>query len=65
MEVLQNCKIVNLDIEISLLSARLSNIHKLSFVDSTIYATAQFYKAQLITFDKHFKDLDNVIYFQK
>lgn len=54
-----------LSTSIALLAADFSIQYKLSFADAIIYATAQFYKATLITSDDHFKDLPKVTYFKK
>ena len=39
--------------------------HNLSFADANIYATARQAGAKLVTSDKHFSNLAEVVYFQK
>jgi predicted nucleic acid-binding protein len=41
-------------------AATVSLDHKLSMVNAMIYATARCYKAELITSDSHFANLDGV-----
>ena len=57
--------IVPLHTAISLLAADLALEHKLSFADAVIYATARYADVVLVTADDHFKDLPDVIYFDK
>jgi toxin FitB len=52
--------IVPLDETLAVFSVDLSLRHKLPMADAIIYATAQRYKAQLITSDSHFAGLDGV-----
>ncbi len=61
----EQAKVIPLSTSIALLAADLSAKHKLSFADAIIYATAQSYKATLITSDNHFENLPKVIYFKK
>lgn len=58
-------EVIPLTTSIALSAADFSAEYKLSFADSIIYASAQFYKAELITSDDHFKDLPDVVYFEK
>ena len=61
----EQASVVPLSTAIALAAADFSAKHKLSFADSIIYATAQFYQAELITSDNHFKGLPDVSYFEK
>ena len=58
-------QVITLTTSIALLAADLSVLHKLSFADAIIYATAQNEMAELITSDDHFKGLTGVTYFKK
>ncbi len=58
-------QVLALTTSIALLAADLSALHKLSFADAIIYATAQNEMAELITSDDHFKGLVGVTYFKK
>ena len=57
--------VVPLDTAISLVAAKLSAQHQLSFADAIIYATAQQKSVPLITSDSHFVNLPDVVYFPK
>jgi predicted nucleic acid-binding protein len=52
--------VVNLDLELSLNAARLSQMHSLPMADSIILATAQKHKATLWTMDSDFSGIDGV-----
>jgi predicted nucleic acid-binding protein len=52
--------IVHLNDRIAVEAATVSLDHKLSMVNAMIYATARCYKAELITSDSHFANLDGV-----
>ena len=52
--------VVDLDLEIALIAAKLSIQHKLPMADSIIYATAQLHSATLWTQDRHFDGLPDV-----
>ncbi len=54
-----------LDSDLSIYSAKIGIDCKLPMADSIIYATAKKYSCTLWSQDKHFKDLDNVRYFEK
>lgn len=58
-------KIVDIDLEISLLAVTISINQKLPMADSLIYACAQLYNATLWTQDSDFKGLPGVKYFPK
>ncbi len=58
-------QVLALTTSITLLAADLSALHKLSFADAIIYASAQNETAELITSDDHFKGLAGVTYFKK
>ena len=62
---MQTGKVVVLSAELSLSAAQISRKHKLAMADSVIYATSLQYSAEILSCDKHFKDLPNVRYFQK
>lgn len=62
---LQTGIVINLDMNLSIASARLGKENKLPLADSIIYATAQKFNADLYTMDQHFKDLPGVKYFEK
>lgn len=53
-------RIIDLDLELSLLASRTSLETGLPMADAIIYATAQRHKAQLITSDAHFASLPGV-----
>ena len=58
-------RVVNLDSDISIFSAKIGRENGLPMADSIIYATALKYNCILWTQDKHFKDLKNIRYFTK
>ncbi len=58
-------KIVELDDSLALLAADLSLEHHLAMADSIVYASALSHHAKLVTSDSDFKELPEVIYFQK
>ncbi|MCL2722624.1 MAG: type II toxin-antitoxin system VapC family toxin [Treponema sp.] len=58
-------KIVELDIELSLSAAKISKEYKIPMADSIIYATNIFYNSTLWTQDKHFMGLKSVNYMEK
>lgn len=57
--------VINLDPDLSIFSAKIGKDYKLPMADSIIYATAKKYNCVLWTQDKHFKDLENIRYFEK
>jgi predicted nucleic acid-binding protein len=57
--------VVDLDSDLSIYAAKIGKEKKLPLADSIIYATAMKYDCILWTQDKHFKDLENVRYFEK
>lgn len=59
---MEKTKVVTLDEEITLLAADLSISHLLPLADAVVYATAMREKAQVVTSDYHFKDLDDVVF---
>ena len=63
--LMQQGRIVSLDQNIALLSARISNDHKLALADSTMLATARFYRATLWTQDADFESFPEVRFKQK
>lgn len=63
--ITEQAQVIPLSTRIALDAAELSKQHKLAMADAIIYATAQSQQANLITADKHFKDLPHVTYLQK
>lgn len=57
--------IIDLDRQIAIHAAQISNELKLAMADSIILATARAHGATLWTQDEHFKDIDDVKYKQK
>jgi len=57
--------VINLDPDLSIFSAKIGKDYKLPMADSIIYATAKKYNCILWTQDKHFKDLEDIRYFEK
>lgn len=60
--LMQQAKVVDLDISISMLSAKLSLQYKLPLADSIMLASAKYYKATLWSFDSDFKNIPGVKY---
>jgi predicted nucleic acid-binding protein len=58
-------QVIALDDGLALQAAEISLEHKLPMADAIVYATAQAYKATLITSDADFKELANVLYLKK
>lgn len=61
----QKCVVIPLDTDIALSAAALCREHKLATADAIVYATALARGADVLTCDKHFKDLSNVILIEK
>ncbi|MFZ5633779.1 MAG: type II toxin-antitoxin system VapC family toxin [Bacillota bacterium] len=59
---MNNTRVIELSESLSLLAANLSIKHSLPMADSIVYATAKALECQVVTSDKHFSDLDNVIF---
>lgn len=59
------CNVVPLDTEVALLAAELHRAHKLATADAIVYATALKQKAELLTCDKHFEGLPEVVLFAR
>ena len=57
--------IVDLDRQIAINAAKISDESKLAMADSIILATAQAHNATLWTQDEHFKDIKSVKYIEK
>jgi predicted nucleic acid-binding protein len=57
--------VVPLDADLSIYAAKIGKEYQLAMADSIIYAVTKKYNATLWTQDKHFKDLENVKYFEK
>lgn len=58
-------RVIDLDADLAINSAKIGKEYKLAMADSIIFATCKKYNATLWTQDKHFKDLENVKYFEK
>lgn len=58
-------KVVDLDADLAISSARIGRELKLALADSIIYAVSRKHGATLWTQDKHFQSLDAVKYFEK
>jgi len=61
----QKCVVVPLDTAVALLAAELHRQHKLATADAIVYATARHHGAELLTCDAHFRDLPDVVLFDK
>ena len=57
--------VIELDSDLAIYAAKIGKEYQLALADSIIYAVTKKYNATLWTQDKHFKNLDNVKYFQK
>ena len=55
-------RVIELSEMLSLTAANLSVKHNLPMADAIVYATAELLGCQVVTSDKHFKDLENVIF---
>ena len=58
-------RVIELDGDLAIYSAKIGKESKLALADSIIYATASRYNCILWTQDNHFKELKNVRYFEK
>ncbi len=63
--VTENAQVIPLDTSIAILAAKLSKQHKLAMADSLVLASAQKNHAKIITCDSHFKNIPDVLYFNK
>ncbi|MGH6877945.1 MAG: type II toxin-antitoxin system VapC family toxin [Rhizomicrobium sp.] len=61
----QKCLVVPLDTNVALLAADLCRRHKLATADAIVYATAQQWRADLLTCDGHFANLPGAIVVEK
>ncbi|MBF7084692.1 type II toxin-antitoxin system VapC family toxin [Desulfallas sp. Bu1-1] len=59
---MNSTKVVELTAGLSLLAAGLSIKHSLPMADAIVYATAKTLNYRVVTSDKHFMDLENVIF---
>jgi predicted nucleic acid-binding protein len=57
--------VIELDSDLAIYAAKIGKEFGLAMADSIIYATAKKHNAKLWTQDKHFKDMENVKYFDK
>jgi len=62
---METCVVADLDTSIALLAADIGQQHKLAAADSIVYATGQLYQADLLTCDRHFEGLPDVLYHPK
>ena len=62
---MQNGMVIELNADLSLSAARISQRQKLPMADSIIYATSLNYSAVIFSCDKHFKDIPGIRYFPK
>jgi len=63
---LRECRIVDIDFNISLDAARISAEKKMPMADSMIFAVSKYHQCILYTHDKHFQGIDaNVRYIEK
>jgi len=58
-------EVVPLSTELALRAADVARENKLAMADAIVYATALYSNAKLITCDKHFVNLQDVIYIEK
>lgn len=58
-------RVVELDSDLSIYSAKVGNDYKLALADSIIYATTLKFSCTLWTQDKHFSELSGVRFFKK
>jgi predicted nucleic acid-binding protein len=63
--VTENGLVVPLDTALALYAADISKECHLSMADAIVYATSKNNNVELITADKHFKNLPNVKFFEK
>lgn len=63
--VMQQSRVIDLNVNISLHAAKLSHELKLPMADSIILSTAQIYKAKLWTQDSDFENINGVKYIKK
>ncbi|MFC1513843.1 type II toxin-antitoxin system VapC family toxin [candidate division KSB1 bacterium] len=65
VSVMMQGKIIDVNSEIAIESAKLSHNHKLPMADSIILASAELYDAEIYTQDKDFRNFNNVHYIKK
>jgi predicted nucleic acid-binding protein len=62
---IENCtKVIDIDTNYAILGADTSLNKKLPMADALIYCVASHLNAKLITSDKHFQDLDDVVFIE-
>ena|SRR3990167_8185721 len=57
--------VIPLTTHLALFAAELSKEYKLAMADAIMYATSKHYRLPLVTSDKHFKSLPEVLFFEK
>lgn len=65
VSAMQRTQIVAIDQELALTAADLSLEHSLAMADAIVLATAQRFRAELVTSDRDFEGLPNVAYLPK
>lgn len=58
-------RVINLDTQYLLLAADISLKYSLPMADAMVYTMTSLYGSQIVTSDKHFKDLEMVIYLER
>lgn len=61
----QTCRIAVLDTGIALAAAEACRVHRLATADAVVWATAQAYRAEVITCDVHFDGMPGVVVIPK
>jgi predicted nucleic acid-binding protein len=61
----ETCVVADMDTAVALLAAEMGRHYELAAADSIVYATAQLYRADLLTCDRHFEELPGVLYLPK
>jgi len=61
----ETCRVADLDTAIALSAADLCRRSKLATADAVVYATARAHDADLLTCDRHFEGLQDVLFFAK
>ena len=58
-------RVVPLDAALAVSAAEKSAAHKLAMADAIVYATALLHDAVVVTSDKHFRDLSQVVFISR
>lgn len=62
MHIQNLTQVIDVDLQLAAMGAELSISEKLPMADALIQSTGRLYRAKIITSDKHFKNLDDVIF---